>query len=170
MNDDTITVTGNVATHPEKRLTGNGTSVTSFRIASKMRRFDKATGQWVDEHTNWYSISAWRTLGEHVFRSLRKGDRVILTGRLRLKDWESNGKQGTSAEIDADAIGHDLRWGTTTFHKDSPPTAQQPETDSWATTQPGSAQDVWTTTPAEESVGDERPGELVAASGVQAPF
>jgi single-strand DNA-binding protein len=112
---DTLTIVGKVATDPHLGQTGGGVAVTNFRLASTHRRFDAASQSWVDGGTNWYSVAAYRQLGEHAKASLRTGDSVIVTGRLRIRNWESNGKHGTSVDIDADAIGHDLRWGTTAY-------------------------------------------------------
>lgn len=137
---DTITITGNVATHPEHKRTSAGVPITTFRVASGLRRFDKAANAWVESGTNWYSVSAFRGLADHAFHSLRKGDRVLLTGRLRVRDWESGGKRGTSVDIDVDAIGHDLLWGTTTFVKDAAPSAADREP---AWTAPGAPDDSW---------------------------
>ncbi|WP_203579609.1 single-stranded DNA-binding protein [Microbacterium hibisci] len=116
---DTITITGNVATAPELKRTPGGVSITTFRVASGQRRFDRGTGEWSDAGTNWYTVSVFRKLADHAFHSLQRGDRVILTGKLRLREWDNGTKRGTAIEIDADAIGHDLRWGTTTFVKDA---------------------------------------------------
>lgn len=113
--NDTVTIVGRVATDPTQGQTGGGDPVTNFRLASTHRRFDNATQSWIDSDTNWFSVAAFRQLGEHAKASLRTGDSVIVTGRLRIRTWESNGKQGTSVDIIADAIGHDLRWGTTAF-------------------------------------------------------
>ena len=115
---DTITITGNVATAPEFKRTPTGLAITTFRVASARRRYDREAGTWTDSGTNWYTVSAFRSLADHAFESLRKGDRVILTGRLRLREWENGERKGTAIEIDAEAIGHDLLWGTTTFVKD----------------------------------------------------
>lgn len=114
---DTITITGNIATVPEHKRTQTGVPITTFRVASSQRRFDRATGGWIDGDTNWYSVSTFRGLAEHSFVSLHKGDRILVTGRLRLREWDTGAKKGTTAEIDADAIGHDLLWGTSTFRK-----------------------------------------------------
>ena len=114
---DNITITGNVATVPELKHTPTGVPITTFRVASAQRRFDRTTGAWVDSGTNWYSVSAFRGLAEHTYKSVNKGDRVLLTGRLRLRAWDTGVKQGTTADIDAEAIGHDLLWGTTRFEK-----------------------------------------------------
>lgn len=114
---DTVTIVGKVATDPNQAQTGGGVAVTNFRLASTHRRFDQSAQAWVDSGTNWYSVAAYRQLGEHAKASLRSGDSVIVTGRLRIRNWESNGKSGTSVDIDADAIGHDLRWGTTAYRR-----------------------------------------------------
>ncbi|MFK4804805.1 single-stranded DNA-binding protein [Microbacterium sp. LWS13-1.2] len=137
---DTITITGNVATPPELKRTPAGVVITTFRVARTLRRYDRDTGVWSDVGTNFYTVSAYRTLAEHAHHSLHKGDRVILTGHLRVRDWDNGTRKGTAVEIDADAIGHDLRWGTTTFVKNSRGAtidaargpAQGAEEDAWA--------------------------------------
>lgn len=129
---DRITVIGNVASQPERRELPGGIPAISFRLASSERRLEN--GQWVDSHTNWYWVSAYRKLADHALASLEKGQRVIVTGRFRVKQWESGGKSGSSAEIDAEGLGHDLMFGTTTFHK-GPSSATPPpaaENAGWA--------------------------------------
>lgn len=121
---DTVTIVGNVATDPTQGRTASGITVTNFRLASTHRRFDDATQAWVDVATNWYSVAAFRQLGEHAKASLRSGDSVIVTGRMKIRAWENNGKQGTSVDIDADAIGHDLRWGTTAYRRSTRSTSE----------------------------------------------
>lgn len=116
---DTVTIVGNVATDPTQGRTAGGIPVTNFRLASTHRRFDDATQTWVDVSTNWYSVAAFRQLGENAKASLRSGDSVIVTGRMKIRAWENNGKQGTSVDIDADAIGHDLRWGTAAYRRNT---------------------------------------------------
>ncbi|MFT4156548.1 MAG: single-stranded DNA-binding protein [Microbacterium sp.] len=110
-----LTIVGKVATDPTAGRTTSGVPVTNFRLASTHRRFDQATSTWVDGETNWFSVAAFRQLAEHARASLRTGDSVIVTGRLKIRNWEANGKHGTSVDIDADAIGHDLRWGTSSY-------------------------------------------------------
>ena len=109
---DTITIVGTIGTDPERK-TPNGLPITTFRVASPQRRFDRATGAWIDTGTNWYTVSAYRGLAEHAFESLRKKDRVILTGRLKVRNWDTGESKGTAVEVDVDAIGHDLLFGTT---------------------------------------------------------
>jgi len=112
---DTITLTGFVATVPNHLVTGEGLPITSFRVASTQRRFDRLRNLWVDNGTNWYTVTSFRQLAMNTNSSIKKGERVIVTGRLRIRDWTAGEKGGTSIEIDADSIGHDLTWGTASF-------------------------------------------------------
>jgi single-strand DNA-binding protein len=114
---DTITITGNIAADPERRQAGAGGPVTTFRVASSQRHFDRSKGEWVETGTNWYRVSAFRSLGENAFESLHKGERVIVTGRLKVREWQNDKGKGMSVEIDADGIGHDLRWGTSHYSR-----------------------------------------------------
>lgn len=161
---DNITVTGNI-TQPELRYTTSGIPVVSFRVASTQRRYDKGEEKWVDGATNWFGVSVYRRLGEHAFRSLRKGDRVVVTGKLRLKGWENGDKKGLAVEIDADALGHDLQWGTTTFHRDAPSHSEQ------QAAQPGSDAVGWpTASPGEERATTELSGtERAWGAGAESP-
>lgn len=112
---DTITVTGLVATPPRHIVTSEGLTITSFRLASNQRRFDRSANAWIDGDTNWYTVTSFRQLGTHVATSVEKGHRVIVTGRVRIRDWSTEDKKGTTIEIDADAVGHDLTWGRASF-------------------------------------------------------
>lgn len=112
---DTITVTGYVATEPRHLVTAAGLSITSFRLASNLRRLDPKLGTWVDAGTNWYSVSAYRGLADTVADSIKKRDPVVVVGRLRIHDWDNGTKTGTNVDLDADMIGHNLRWGTSVF-------------------------------------------------------
>ena len=112
---DTIIVSGVVATTPRHLITAEGFSVTSFRLASNLRRFDREKSSWVDAGTNWYSVSTYRHLASNVVGSVQKGDRVLVTGKLRISEWGDGDKHGVNIDLDADALGHDLRWGTASF-------------------------------------------------------
>ena len=112
-----ISIIGTVATDPRLTETDSGLSVCSFRLASNERRYDRSRGEWVDGDTNWFTVSAFRSLAAHARDSFAKGDRVIVSGRLRIRDWKTEEKSGTSVEVDADALGHDVRWGVSTFRK-----------------------------------------------------
>ena len=112
---DTITLIGFVATAPKHLITGEGLPITSFRLASTQRRFDRAQGRWGDGDTNWYTVTAFRQLAINIVSSVTKGDRVVVTGRLRIRAWEVGDRSGTNVDVEADAVGHDLSWGTTAF-------------------------------------------------------
>jgi len=112
---DHITLTGLVATNPKHVVTGNGLSITTFRLASTQRKFDRTEQKWVDGDTNWFTVSAFRQLATNVILSVQKGQRIVVAGRLRVREWESDDKKGINVDVDADAIGHDLSWGTTQF-------------------------------------------------------
>jgi len=112
---DNITISGLVATAPRHIVTAEGLPITSFRLASTQRRFDRGSQRWIDGETNWYTISAFRQLAVNSATSVGKGDRVILSGRLRIREWESSDRSGTNIEIEADSLGHDLTWGTAQF-------------------------------------------------------
>ncbi|WP_309617059.1 single-stranded DNA-binding protein [Salinibacterium sp.] len=114
---DSITLTGLVATTPRHIRTNDGLTISSFRLASAQRRFDRTKEKWIDVDTNWYTISAFRQLGVNCTGSVNKGDRVIVSGRLRIREWQNGERTGTTVDIEADAIGHDLSWGTSSFSR-----------------------------------------------------
>ena len=116
---DNITLTGLVATTPRHLTTSEGLAITSFRLASSQRRFDRAANRWVDGDTNWYTVSSFRALAENAAISVSKGDRVIVTGKLRIRDWENTDRSGTTVEIEAEALGHDLTWGIASYTRNS---------------------------------------------------
>lgn len=112
---DTMTITGLVATPPRHIITAEGLAVTSFRLASNLRRFDRKRNEWVDAGTNWYTVSSYRQLALNIVDSVHKGDRVLVTGRLRIREWADGEKKGLNIDLDADALGHDLSWGKSAF-------------------------------------------------------
>lgn len=117
MSNNTISVIGTVASDPRFITTQGGVPICSFRLASGERRYDRAQEKWTDGETNWFGVNAFRALAEHSAASFKKGERVIVSGRLRVRRWENGDKSGLSVEIDADALGHDLRWGVSHFEK-----------------------------------------------------
>lgn len=112
---ETISVSGLVATTPRYIVTADQLPIVSFRLASSTRRFDRATNRWVDGDTNWYTVTAFNTLATNVNASIHKGDRILLTGKIRVRDWDNGERSGTSVEVEAEAMGHDLTWGTGEF-------------------------------------------------------
>ncbi|MFJ4207449.1 single-stranded DNA-binding protein [Paenarthrobacter sp. NPDC089675] len=113
--NDIITLRGFVASEVKSSTTIRGTSTASFRLGTTERRYDRANNVWVDGNTNWYTIQSFRYLAGHVGCSIKKGQRVIVVGRLRLRQWEHEGKIYHVAEVDAESVGHDLMWGSANF-------------------------------------------------------
>jgi single-strand DNA-binding protein len=120
------TVTGLVATTPRHLVTQDGLEISSFRLASSVRKFDRTANRWVDAETNWFTITSFRTLAINVATSVSKGDRVIVTGKLRVRDWDNGERSGTSVELEAETIGHDLTYGTATFSRGVNPPKEVP--------------------------------------------
>lgn len=112
---DSFSVTGLVATTPRHLVTQDGLPITSFRLAASTRRFDKQTNRWTDGETNWFTVTSFRQLAINSATSVSKGDRVVVMGRLRVRDWDNGERAGTSVEIEAETLGHDLVWGSSTF-------------------------------------------------------
>ena len=151
MHEPLITIVGNVAWPPRQRTLASGTIVADFRVANTPRNLDKATGQWTDGQTIWFGVTCWRALAENAAVSLKKGDRVVVTGRLSSKSWTTEqGEERTGFEIDAVAVGVDLSRG--------PVTQERPERK--AERSSGAADtDEWQTPEVAEAV----PAEAVAA-------
>ncbi len=122
-----ITVSGLVATSPRHLVTADGLPITSFRLAAAHRRYDKAARRWIESDTNWFTVSSFRQLATNSSSSLNKGDRVVVTGKLKIRDWDNGDRSGTSVEIEADAIGHDLSWGTAEFVRTTVSSQLDPE-------------------------------------------
>ena len=114
---ETITVTGVVATEPRHVVTAEGLNITSFRLASTQRKFDKGSDKWVDGDTNWYTVSCFRQLAANAAASVLKGQRVLVTGRVRIREWVKDDRRGVNVDVEAESIGHDLAWGTSTFSR-----------------------------------------------------
>ena len=114
---DQLTLTGLIATTPRHIVTSEGLAITSFRLASQQRWYDRKVGGWSDGETNWYTVPAFRDPAVNASQSLHKGDRVVTVGRLKVRDWSNDDKSGTSVEIEADSLGHDLYWGVTDYTK-----------------------------------------------------
>lgn len=115
MNETYVTVVGNVVADPDRRVTQSGAPFVAFRVASTVRRRNR-DGEFVDGATSYYGVTAFRALGFNVGNSVRKGDPVLVHGRQRVNQWQrSDGTYGTSIEIDAYHVGHDLSRGTSAF-------------------------------------------------------
>ncbi len=108
--DNYVQIIGNVTRDPELRFTTSGAAVCSFGIAWTPRRRN-ANGEWENGETSFFNCSAWRDLGENIAASINKGNRVVVTGSVRSRDWEDrDGNKRTSIEIDVDECSPSLRW------------------------------------------------------------
>jgi single-strand DNA-binding protein len=114
---ESFTVSGLVATTPRHLVTQEGLPITSFRLASSKRRFDRTKKIWVEGDTNWFTITSFRQLAINSAASISKGDRIVVSGRLKIRDWDNGERSGTSVEVDAESLGHDLVWGTAEFSR-----------------------------------------------------
>ena len=111
MAETHVTITGNLTDDPDLRYTPNGTEVANFRLAVTARIKDGDS--WRDGDTSFFRITAWRQLAEHIGDSLSKGDRVIVTGQLRMRAWETpEGDKRQVVEVTAEEAGPSLKWAT----------------------------------------------------------
>ena len=111
--DTTITIIGNLVNDPELRYTPTGQAVATFRVASTPRIMDRQTNEWKDGEALFLTCNIWRQAAENVAESLQKGARVIVTGRLRQRTYETReGEKRTVFELEVDEIGPSLRYAT----------------------------------------------------------
>ncbi|MDN4472962.1 single-stranded DNA-binding protein [Demequina zhanjiangensis] len=115
MNDLTVTVTGWVATEPKIHVGPSGGRMCAFRVASTPRRFDRNAGAWIDGDTEWFSVRVFRGGAMTAHESIKKGQPVLVTGRLRTHSWEAADGPRTDLQLDATALGHDLTRGMASF-------------------------------------------------------
>jgi single-strand DNA-binding protein len=109
--DNHTTIVGNLVDDPELRFTSSGIAVANMRVAVTQRI--QQDGEWRDGDTSFLRVNAWRGQAEHLADSLAKGDRVMVTGRLRQRSWETpEGDQRSVTEIEADEVGASLKWAT----------------------------------------------------------
>lgn len=110
-NDTTLTLIGNLTGDPELRFTPSGSAVANFQVASTPRTFDKQSNEWKDGETLYLRCSLWRDAAENVAESLVKGTRVIVTGRLKSRSYDTKeGDKRTVMELEVDEIGPSLRY------------------------------------------------------------
>ena len=115
MNETLVTIVGNVASTVTYAQTSAGVPVANFRMAATERRYDRGKGDWVDGDTNWVTVVAWRWLATNVVSSVNKGDPIVVSGRLRVREWGEEAGRRSAVEIDARTVGHDLARGTSAF-------------------------------------------------------
>jgi single-strand DNA-binding protein len=118
VNEAVVTVIGFVAQDPIFEVLASGTSLMSLRIGSTPRRYDRDIGQWRDEDPMFMTVSCWRTLADNLQGcELQRGDPVIVTGKLRIREFVKDGQRRFSAQIEATTVGHDLSRGVARFQR-----------------------------------------------------
>jgi single-strand DNA-binding protein len=116
--DTLITVVGNLTADPELRFTASGAAVANFTVASTPRSFDKTKGEWVDQQALFMRCNVWRQPAENVAESLTRGMRVMVSGRLRQRSFETReGEKRTVVELEVDEVGPSLRYATAKVNK-----------------------------------------------------
>ena len=115
--DNTVTVVGNTTRDPELRFTNNGQATSSFGLAVNRKWQNRQTQEW-EEATSFFDVVCWRELAENVAESIPKGARVVVTGRLEQRSWESpDGDKRSKIEIVADEVAPSLRWASASVTK-----------------------------------------------------
>jgi single-strand DNA-binding protein len=118
--DTTLTIIGNLTNDPELRFTPSGAAVANFTVASTPRMFDRQSNEWKDGETLFMRCSVWRDAAENVAESLQRGSRVIVTGRLKSRSYETKeGEKRTVVELEVDELGPSLRYATAKVNKTS---------------------------------------------------
>ncbi|MFK8849384.1 single-stranded DNA-binding protein [Streptomyces sp. Ac-502] len=113
-----ITIIGNLTADPELKYTNSGQALAKFTIASTPRTFDREANQWKDGTSTFFRCAAWRALAEHVAESLGKGSHVVLSGRIRQHNWQTEqGENRSMLAVEVDEIGASLRFTTVTIDK-----------------------------------------------------
>lgn len=137
------TIVGNTTADVELRFTSNGTAVASFTVASTEKVFNKQTDQWVDGKKLFLRCTAWREMAENIAESVSKGTRVVVTGKIASREFETReGEKRTVIELEVDEIGPSLRYATATVNKanrgggGSSRTTTKPADDPWGSTPP----------------------------------
>jgi single-strand DNA-binding protein len=116
--DTIITVVGNLTADPELRFTPSGAAVANFTVASTPRMFDRQTNEWKDGEALFMRCNVWRQAAENVAESLTRGARVVVTGRLKQRSFETKeGEKRTVVELEVDEIGPSLRYATAKVNK-----------------------------------------------------
>ncbi len=118
--DTTLTLIGNLTNDPELRFTPSGAAVANFTVASTPRAFDRQSNEWKDGETLFMRCSVWREAAENVAESLTRGSRVIVTGRLKSRTYDTReGEKRTVVELEVDELGPSLRYATAKVNKTS---------------------------------------------------
>ena len=125
LNETFVTVVGNLVDDPKLRTIEAGKELASFRIAATSRRFDRDSQRWVDAGQLFLGVTCWRELAANAAASLRRGDPVIVSGKLSTRTYEKDGQNRSVCELEALAIGPDLARGTAVFRR-TPRSTEEP--------------------------------------------
>jgi single-strand DNA-binding protein len=152
--DTPITITGNLVDDPALRFTQQGQRVASFRVASTPHYFDKTANEWRDGEGLFLTVNVWRQQAENVAESLTRGTRVVVTGRLKQRTYETKeGEKRTVLEVEADDVSVSLKFATAKVHK-----VTRSRTESGGKQSSGGAEaDPWATTDGHSGYSDEAP-------------
>ena len=115
--ETTLTIIGNLVSDPELRFTPAGAAVANFTVASTPRAFAKGWGEWRDGEALFLRCSIWRDSAEHVAESLRRGQRVVVVGRLKQRSYEKDGEKRTVVELEAEEVGPSLKYAVAKVEK-----------------------------------------------------
>jgi single-strand DNA-binding protein len=143
--DTIITVIGNLTADPELRFTPSGAAVANFTVASTPRNFDKASGEWKDGEALFLRCSIWRQPAEHVAESLTRGTRVVVSGRLKQRSYETReGEKRTVIELEVEEIGPSLKYATAKVNRVARSGGSAPAADPWSSAPaPTAGTDPW---------------------------
>lgn len=118
MSDNTLTIIGNLTSDPELKFTGSGKAVANFTVAQTPRYLDKASGEWKDGEALFMRCSLWADAAENLAESLSKGTRVIVTGKLKQRSYETKeGEKRVAVELEVSEIGASLRYAKVSVTK-----------------------------------------------------
>ncbi|HWG62164.1 MAG TPA: single-stranded DNA-binding protein [Streptosporangiaceae bacterium] len=117
INDAQVFLAGYVAREPKFRTTVNGISSASLRVGFTPRRIDKESGEWADGPSSFVTVLCWRALADNVAVCVRKGEPVVVRGRLQVRPYEKDGTMRVAVEVEASSVGHDLTRGVANFSR-----------------------------------------------------
>ncbi|EYR62373.1 single-stranded DNA-binding protein [Actinotalea ferrariae CF5-4] len=163
----TVTVVGWAATTP-REITGDGVPYTSFRLAATPRWFDSRAGAWTDGQTEWITVKAFRDVALNVGSSIRKGDPVLATGRLRTEEWQGEQGPRSSLVLDVTALGHDLTRGRAAFTRTVNVAADAARSGAGRPSAGGQDDDPWATAAGTDVVGEDEFAEEDDRAGREA--
>ncbi|MGW5689145.1 single-stranded DNA-binding protein [Nonomuraea sp. NPDC003754] len=169
IGDTVITIVGNLTADPDLRFTTSGVAVASFTVAASRRVYDQQSGKWSDSDTLFLRCNIWRQMAEQATESLTRGTRVIVTGRLKQRDYEAtDGTKRTVYEIDAEEVGPSLKFATAKVVKATrdraPHPAESMSGDPWTSNAPAAPE------AGGSAPGGSAPGGGWAGGGEEPPF